>query len=133
KDFLRRLLHGANQVRFSDHQIEQGKELYELAGANGLEGIIGKRSDSLYGEGRSNSWVKIKQTTTIDAVIGGWTEARTPGLRFGALLLGLYEGKKLRFVGHVGTGFNGETQESIGTMLKEREVAACTFDKVPDA
>jgi bifunctional non-homologous end joining protein LigD len=133
KDFLRRLLHPADHVRFSDHQMEQGKELYELAGANGLEGIIGKRADSLYGEGRSNSWVKIKQTTAIDAVVGGWTEPRTPGLRFGALLLGLYEGEKLRFIGHVGTGFDGQTQETIGKMLKERETATCTFDKVPEA
>jgi DNA ligase D len=133
KDFLRRLLHPADHVRFSDHQMEQGKELYELAGANGLEGIIGKRADSLYGEGRSNSWVKIKQTTAIDAVVGGWTEPRTPGLRFGALLLGLYEGETLRFIGHVGTGFDGLTQETIGKMLKERETAACSFDKVPEA
>jgi bifunctional non-homologous end joining protein LigD len=44
KEFLRKLLHPANHVRFSDHQIEQGKELSELAGANGLEGIIGKRA-----------------------------------------------------------------------------------------
>src|SRR5215813_569230 len=133
KQFLRILLHAGNHVRFSDHQMEQGKELYELAGANGLEGIIGKRSESLYGEGRSNSWVKIKQTTTIDAVIGGWTEPRSPGLRFGALLLGLYEGEKLRFIGHVGSGFDGNTQESIGRMLKERAVPLCTFEKVPDA
>jgi len=133
KEFLRRLLHPATHIRFSDHQIEQGTELYELAGANGLEGIIGKRSDGLYSEGRSNSWVKIKQTTTIDAVIGGWTEPRSPGLRFGALLLGLYEGKHLRFIGHVGTGFDSMTQEAIGKMLREREVATCTFDKVPDA
>jgi bifunctional non-homologous end joining protein LigD len=133
KEFLRILLHAGNHVRFSDHQIAQGKELYQLAGANGLEGIIGKRSDSLYGEGRSNSWVKIKQTTTIDAVIGGWTEPRSPGLRFGALLLGLYEGEKLKFIGHVGSGFDGNTQESIGRMLKERAVPLCTFEKVPDA
>src|SRR5215831_5305711 len=133
KEFLRILLHAGNHVRFSDHQIAQGQELYELAGANGLEGIIGKRSDSLYGEGRSNSWVKIKQTTTIDAVIGGWTEPRSPGLRFGALLLGLYEGEKLRFIGHVGSGFDGNTQESIGRMLKERAVPLCAFEKVPDA
>src|SRR5215467_10132115 len=133
KEFLRILLHGGNHVRFSDHQMEQGKELYELAGANGLEGIIGKRADSVYSEGRSNAWVKIKQTTTIDAVIGGWTDARSPGLRFGALLLGLYEGEKLRFVGHVGSGFDGNTQESIGRMLKERAVPLCAFEKVPDA
>jgi bifunctional non-homologous end joining protein LigD len=133
KGFLRRLLHPGSAVRFSDHQMDRGKELYELAGANGLEGIIGKRADSVYSEGRSNAWVKIKQTTTIDAVIGGWTDARSPGLRFGALLLGLYEGKKLRFVGHVGTGFDGKAQEEIGKMLKERETERCPFEKTPEA
>jgi len=133
KEFLRRLLHPGNAVRFSDHQLERGKELYELAGANGLEGIIGKRVDSLYAEGRSNAWVKIKQTTTLDAVIGGWTEARSPGLRFGALLLGLYEGKMLRFIGHVGTGFDGKTQEAIGKLLKAREIETCPFEKRPEA
>src|SRR5499433_178000 len=133
KEFLRMLLHAGSHVRFSDHQMEKGKDLYDLAGVNGLEGIIGKRADSLYSEGRSNSWVKIKQTTTIDAVIGGWTEPRSPGLRFGALLLGLYEGKQLRFVGHVGSGFEGKLQESIGKMLQEREIPVCTFEKVPDA
>src|SRR5439155_6920530 len=34
--------------------------------------------------------------------------------------------------GHVGTGFDGQSQEAIGKMLKERETTACTFDKVPD-
>src|SRR5262249_38874618 len=63
----------------------------------------------------------------------GWTEARSPGLRFGALLIGLYEGKKLRFIGHVGTGFAGKTQEAIGTMLKEREIDKCPFEKKPEA
>jgi bifunctional non-homologous end joining protein LigD len=133
KEFLRMLLHAGSHVRFSDHQMEKGKELYDLAGANGLEGIIGKRADSLYSEGRSNSWVKIKQTTSIDAVIGGWTEPRSPGLRFGALLLGLYQGKKLRFVGHVGSGFAGKLQESIGKMLQERAIEDCPFDKNPGA
>ena len=133
KEFLRMLLHAGSHVRFSDHQMEKGKDLYDLAGVNGLEGIIGKRADSLYSEGRSNSWVKIKQTTTIDAVIGGWTEPRSPGLRFGALLLGLYEGKKLRFVGHVGSGFDAKLQESIGKMLQEREIEERPFDKNPGA
>jgi len=134
KEFLRRLLHAAEHVRFSDHQAEHGKELYELAGANELEGIIGKRSDSLYSEGRSNAWVKVKQTTTADAVVGGWTEARTPGLRFGALLLGLYEGNgRLRFIGHVGSGFDGDAQEAIAKLMKQGATEKCPFETVPEA
>ena len=133
KEFLKRLLHPTEYVRFSDHQMEHGKELYELAGQNGLEGIIGKRADSWYSEGRSNSWVKIKRTTSLDAVVGGWTEARAPGLHFGALLLGLYQNGTLRFIGHVGSGFDGKLQESIGRMLKEEAAKECPFKKVPEA
>jgi bifunctional non-homologous end joining protein LigD len=133
KTFLKRLLHDSEHVRFSDHQLEKGKELSELARENGLEGIIGKRVDSRYSEGRSQSWVKIKQTKTLDAVIGGWTEARTPGLRFGALLLGLYEGKRLRFIGHVGSGFDAKTQESIGKALNQDAAQKCPFSEVPEA
>jgi bifunctional non-homologous end joining protein LigD len=132
KEFLKRLLHASEQVRFSDHQLEHGKELYELAGQNGLEGIIGKRLDSRYSEGRSNSWVKIKHTQSLDAVIGGWTEARAPGLRFGALLLGLYQEGALRFIGHVGSGFDGKLQETIGRMLEEEAARNCPFEKLPE-
>jgi bifunctional non-homologous end joining protein LigD len=132
KEFLKRLLHPSEHVRYSDHQMEHGKELYELAGQNGLEGIIGKRADSWYSEGRSNSWVKIKQTTSLDAVIGGWTEARAPGLEFGALLLGLFENEALRFIGHVGSGFDQKLQQAIGRMLAAEAARECPFEKAPE-
>ena len=133
KEFLKRLLHPTERVRYSDHQMEHGKELYELAGQNGLEGIIGKRADSWYSEGRSNSWVKIKQTTSLDAVIGGWTEARAPGLEFGALLLGLFENQVLRFIGHVGSGFDQKLQQTIAAMLAAEAAKECPFQRAPEA
>src|SRR5262249_29185214 len=97
KDLLRNILHNGDRIRFSDHQAEQGRELFELAKANGLEGITGKRLDSRYAAGRSPNWVKIKVTKTLDAVVGGWTAPRGGRAHFGSLLLGLYEGAKLRF------------------------------------
>jgi len=52
--------------------------------------------------------VKLKITKTVDAVVGGWSAPRSAALPFGSLLLGLYQGKKLRFIGHVGSGFDAK-------------------------
>src|SRR6266852_5876554 len=40
KQLLQRLMHSSERFRYSDHQLEQGKELYELAKEKGLEGIV---------------------------------------------------------------------------------------------
>jgi len=132
KELLRRLLHPQDPIRFSDHQVEHGKELFELAREKGLEGIIGKRADSRYIAGRSPNWVKLKVTKTLDAAVAGWTAPRAGREHFGSLLLGLYEGKKLRFIGHVGSGFDAQTQVEIAKELKGRVASRCPFDEVPE-
>lgn len=132
KELLRRLLRPGGPVRFSDHQPENGKELFDLARQNHLEGIIGKRADGRYVATRSTSWVKIKVTQTLDAVIGGWTAPRGARQHFGSLLLGLYDGKTLCFIGHVGAGFDQRLQTVIARQLAERQIAKCPFDKTPD-
>jgi bifunctional non-homologous end joining protein LigD len=131
KQLLSRVLHASGRFRYSDHQLEKGKELFALAEKNGLEGILAKRIDSPYVSERSPYWVKLKVTQAVDAVVGGWTEARTPALSFGSLLLGLYDGKKLRFIGHVGSGFDAKKQKDLSARLKELAAPACPFESVP--
>jgi len=133
KQFLQRLLYPSATFRFADHQLEKGKDLFELARQHGLEGIVAKRIDSQYVPDRSASWLKLKVTQDVDAVIGGWTAPRTTGLKFGSLLLGLYDGKKLRFIGHVGTGFDGNKQNEIFAKLKELSTSTCPFETKPAA
>jgi len=132
KQLLQRLLHTSEKFRFSDHQREHGKELLALARGAGLEGIVAKRLDSPYVSERSTSWVKLKVAQTLDAVIGGWTAARTTAIPLGSLLLGLYQGKKLCFIGHVGTGFDGKKLEELSGKLKKLESSFCPFDVVPE-
>jgi bifunctional non-homologous end joining protein LigD len=131
KQLLQRLLHTSEKFRFSDHQLEHGKELFELARGTGLEGIVAKRLDSPYVSERSMNWVKLKVTQTVDAVVGGWTAPRTAAIPLGALLLGLYQGKKLRFIGHVGTGFDGKKLQELSGKLKKLASSSCPFDVVP--
>jgi bifunctional non-homologous end joining protein LigD len=132
KQLLNRVLHTSERFRYSDHQLEKGKELFALAEQNGLEGILAKRTDSPYVSDRSPYWVKLKSTKTVDAVVGGWTAARTAALPFGSLLLGLYQGKKLKFIGHVGSGFDEKKLKELSGKLKELAASACPFDSVPE-
>ncbi len=133
KQLLSRLMHASARFRYSDHQLEKGKELFQLAEKNGLEGILAKRADSPYVSERSPCWLKLKITQTVDAVVGGWTAARTAALPFGSLLLGLYQGKKLQFIGHVGSGFDEKKLKELSARLKELAASACPFDAVPVA
>jgi len=132
KQLLNRVLHPSERFRYSDHQLEMGKELFALAEQNGLEGILAKRTDSPYVSDRSPYWVKLKSTKAVDAVVGGWTAARTAALPFGSLLLGLYQGKKLQFIGHVGSGFDEKKLKELSGKLKELAASACPFDAVPE-
>jgi bifunctional non-homologous end joining protein LigD len=50
---------------------------------------------------------------------------------FGALLVGFYEGKKLKFSGRVGTGFNDKLLRSLLSDLSKIQVESCPFFNVP--
>ena len=132
KYLLERRLQTSDVFRYSDHQREHGKELYALAAEQGLEGIVAKRADSAYVSERSTNWLKLKVTSQLDAVVGGWTAARTAAIPFGSLLLGLYDGKKLRCIGHAGSGFDAKKLKDISTRLKELATKKCPFDAVPE-
>lgn len=117
KDFLKRILPAGGPFRFSDHVAGRGEDLYRLAKERQLEGIVGKRAKSRYSSGRSAEWVKMKSTSEVDAVIGGFTAQRGARSRIGALLLGLYDGPNLRFVGGCGSGLSGKLEEQVRELL----------------
>jgi len=132
KQLLKQLLAPGGAIRFSDHQMERGRELYALAEQSGLEGIIGKHAESAYVSKRSPAWVKLKVTREVDAVVGGWTAPRNSRQHFGALSLGLYEGKVLRYVGGVGSGFDDKLLATIAAQLKKIKSSDCPFTPVPE-
>jgi bifunctional non-homologous end joining protein LigD len=51
-------------------------------------------------------------------VIGGYTAPRGSRTRFGALLVGVYDGDALRYAGKVGTGFDQATLDALGDRLE---------------
>jgi bifunctional non-homologous end joining protein LigD len=98
------------------HSSAHAEQLYGAALTSGFEGIVAKRIDSAYHAGlRSRSWLKIKATQTADLLVGGYTRGKGAREPLGALLLGYWEGKTLRYAGHVGSGLD---EEIIATLLK---------------
>jgi bifunctional non-homologous end joining protein LigD len=132
KELLRQVLRGENHVRFSEHQLEKGKELYAAAEKQGLEGIVGKQIESPYTGNRTGFWLKFKIVNELDAVIVGWTAPRRTRQYFGALVLALYDDKKeLQFIGSVGTGFDQKTQKDLLAQLEKLHVARSPLRNPP--
>lgn len=84
------------------------------------EGIVSKRSNAPYRPGRNDAWLKSKCIKEQELVIGGYTEQpKHPGV-LGALLIGTFEGERLRVAGKVGTGFTQAEGHNLLTKLKAR-------------
>jgi len=97
-----------------------GKALWKKIKKLGLEGVIAKKIGSVYEQCRSNSWLKIKNFNTIDAIVVGFTKGAGKRAKyFGALVLAAYKEKKLCYVGRVGTGFDEKMLLELGEMMKK--------------
>ncbi len=117
------------------HADDDAETLYEAALASGFEGIMAKRRDSPYLPGkRTKGWLKIKATQSAEFVVGGYTKGKGSRAPLGALLLGLPQGKeKLRYVGHVGSGFDATTLADLKGRVASLTSAKCPFTETPPA
>ncbi|MNJ91387.1 putative DNA ligase-like protein [compost metagenome] len=130
KKILKEFLKNQNKgpLRYSDHLRGNAKALFKEACSLELEGLISKRADSKYLSGRNQNWLKIKCGKQQEFVIGGYTEAQGSRSGFGALLLGVYERDKLRYVGKVGTGFTETSLRELKKTLLKLEQDHSPFD-----
>ena len=112
--------------------FDDGPGLFHAAEANRLEGIIAKKRDSVYeADRRVRTWLKIKTSLSDEFVIAGYTLGtgrRTETL--GSLILGSYDDQgKLRYAGHVGTGFDEAGLQSMLRRLQPLQRATSPFDE----
>jgi bifunctional non-homologous end joining protein LigD len=127
KRALRRAVDFRGHVRFSTHRNGTGIKAYREACRRGWEGVVAKRVDSPYVATRSRDWLKLKCSHGQELVIGGWTEPKGSRQRFGALLVGHFDAKGLRYAGKVGTGFDDATLQRLGDELERRERPTSPF------
>jgi bifunctional non-homologous end joining protein LigD len=123
---------GNDPIFISRRMVRDGKAAYREAKRLGWEGIIAKDEGSPYEPGlRSRSWRKVKVRNESEFVIGGYTAPKGGRHHLGALLIGLYDGPKLRYVGKVGTGFTQERLEMLSGKLEQLRTPKSPFDPPP--
>jgi bifunctional non-homologous end joining protein LigD len=127
KELLARVVPPRGTVQLSDHVLGHGEAFLEAAAEMGLEGIVAKRITSRYTGRRSPDWIKVKCDRRQEFVIGGTTAPQGSRARFGALHVGVYEGKKLVYVTKVGTGFDGRALDDIAKALEPLARATSPF------
>ena len=115
------------------HAADDGVALNAAALASGFEGVIGKRKESRYESGRrSQSWLKVKPTSSADFVIGGYTKGKGSRAPLGALLVGYWDQGKLRYASHVGSGFDERTLKQVKARLEPLQRRTWPFAEKPE-
>lgn len=121
------------RMRLSKVFAARGIEFFDAAEQVGLEGIMAKKADSRYtSDLRSKEWLKIKVQRRQEVVIAGFTRNEGTSKAFSALVLGVYDGKTLRYAGKVGTGFSDKQQQDMMKLFKPLITPESPFDTVPD-
>ncbi|HYY44688.1 MAG TPA: non-homologous end-joining DNA ligase [Actinomycetota bacterium] len=122
------------RIVVSQHVTGEGTALAEAARAMNLEGIVAKRLGCPYRPGRRvRDWLKIKQVSVADVVVGGWSQGEgSRSSTLGALLVGAYDTEGLHFLGAVGTGFSDQELRRLCPELEARATTECPFVEGPE-
>lgn len=133
KEILHQVFPESNRILLSDYIEKDGTAFFNSAHQMGLEGIMAKKKTSEYIQGnRSKEWLKIKTEQRHEVVIGGFTKNEGSSKYFSSLLVGVYEGNQLIYMGKIGTGFNVKTQRAMMEQFKPLIVDKPPFSVTPD-
>src|SRR5580700_4240207 len=118
------------RIRISDYVEAAPKDLLAAVREQRLEGIIGKRKDSVYQPGkRSGAWIKHRVNRGQEFVIGGYS----PGPHgFDSLIVGYYDGDKLMYVARTRNGFVPASRRQVFSKLKHLATPTCPFVNLPE-
>ncbi|HET8605701.1 MAG TPA: DNA ligase D [Gaiellaceae bacterium] len=132
RERLAKLLRTSASIQLSE-AFDDGEALLAAAREQRLEGIVAKRADSRYEEGRrSRSWLKVKTHGRQEFVIAGYTKGSGRRAKsFGSLVLGVRRDGDLVWAGNVGTGFTEAEIERLLAKLRPLHRATTPFPAEP--
>lgn len=120
----------ADPVRYASAFDASLPVLVESVRAQGFEGLVAKRRDSVYQPGlRSGAWMKMRVNRGQEFVIGGYTRGTQT---FDALVFGYYEGKDLIYAARTRNGFTPVTRAQLFRRFKGLEIDQCPFVNLPE-
>src|SRR5438105_1775680 len=118
KEILQKVLPQTGPLRYSEHFEKNGEALYEQVVNLGLEGIVAKKADGPYRNGRSADWLKIRADRIDDFVVVGFSKPKGSRGGFGSLHVGAYKDGRLIYCGRAGSGFSGNQLAEISATLQ---------------
>lgn len=132
KKLLEKLIkRSPDNIYYSEHIEGSGKDAFIGACKMKMEGIVGKRSDSVYSGKRSDDWIKIKCDNRQEFVVGGYTRMDKREKGVSAILLGFYKGNKLIFAGASGTGMTEKFKNDLEEEFQKLKQDKCPFTNPP--
>lgn len=132
KELLKEALTETDFIKYHDHVLEKGGDFFRMTEKMELEGMIAKKTDSVYREGtRNGDWLKIKSQQTEEVLICGFTAPKGARKKFGSLILGRYNGEDLIFCGHTGTGFSDKGLVALYAKMEPLITSESPFAKTP--
>jgi bifunctional non-homologous end joining protein LigD len=128
KAILEKIVPAGSSIIYSSHVKAKGRQFFNAAANQKLEGIMAKDGRSNYKTGlRSGEWLKVKTHLRQETVIGGFTEPKGSRKYIGALILGVYEGEDLVYVGHAGGGIPSQQLPDLRRRLEKIERPSSPF------
>ncbi|MDH4908367.1 DNA ligase D [Xanthomonas euvesicatoria] len=121
KRLLQQVLEAAphTHLAYSSHVEGDGTEAFRVAGQQHFEGIISKRADRPYRDGRSDDWRKTKQLASQEYAVVGYTAPKGSRSGFGSLLLATPDPVHgWLYVGRVGSGFSDALMREVTPQLE---------------
>jgi bifunctional non-homologous end joining protein LigD len=118
KEALEKVLPRSPLLHYSAHVVGDGVKAFSKAKRAHEEGVIAKLANGRYYSGkRTREWLKVKASQEQEVVIVGFTKPRGSRRCFGALLLAVRDGRRWKYAGRVGTGFDEKTLQSLYAKL----------------
>ncbi len=117
-------------VRTPPWYPDSAEDVLAASVERGLEGVVGKPLTSRYYPGKRREWIKVKNVRHQEVIIAGWKpgEGSRAGM-IGSLLLGIYDSDgRLRYAGHVGTGFTEPMLRDLAQRLRPHHRPGSPFD-----
>lgn len=133
KSILREIVPRVGPVRYTDHIVGRGEDLFEQVANLDLEGIMAKRAASTYASGRTPAWLKIRRDQSDEFWIVGWTDPDGTRTGFGALHVATPVDGGLTYAGRVGSGFDEKLLTDLRAKLETLEVPAPPCENPPTA
>lgn len=130
REILRSVIEPADHLALSEVSDQTATQMLKFVRDHGLEGIVAKRSDSIYQPGlRTGLWSKNRVNLGQEFVIGGYV----PGTHgFDSLVIGFYRGHDLYYAARVRAGFVPASREKVFAQIKHLTTTKCPFVNLPE-